>query len=216
MKIMGYKIVDLTNHFYDVPEVAPRKMMLRYVNGDWDFNVVRYLNETIRVMETSDYDAWENAKHKLDYWKYLFLLAKGEKDDAFYHLKKSYEEQGPDATAQYAYFCYTGQGVTNIVNRNKAKKLFDYALSRDSMFAEYLYAEALMYKNENDLEQIKAAIPYYEVALKKGVLFARYKLANCYLKAGVKLDKAIKLFEKCEEPDAKRKIEQAKKLKNTR
>ena len=207
---MAKKINNLTKKYADYPALVGRKMMLRYANQDWDYDVVHYIDETIRCMGRDSKMTREEGAHVLNYWKYIFQLAKGDKEDAMYHLKKSYKEGGPDATAQYAYFYYTGQEITKSENRKKAQKLFSEALSQKSMFAEYLFAEAIMSNDENDLDIMREAIPYYEAALKKGVIFARYKLANCYLKTGTKLEVAEKLFKKCDEPDAKAKIEEVR------
>ena len=73
----------------------------------------------------------------------------------------------------------------------------EYALSKENMFAEYLLAEAYTYGKENDEDACEAAIPYYEIAMKKGVVLARYQLANCYLATNQNLEKARDLFEKC-------------------
>lgn len=205
---MAKKIKGITDNFGDWPSIVGRKMMVRYANEDWDYDVVRHVDRMIWFMGDKANKQWAYAKHILNYWTYKFLLAQGNEDEAMFHLKKSFKENGPDAMAQYAYFYYTGQEITNTVDIKKANKLFDKAFEQKSMFVEYLYAEAITYKNENNKEVLKKAIPYYEEALKKGVLFARYKLANCYLKTGQKLDEAEKLFAKCDEPEAKDRIKE--------
>jgi TPR repeat protein len=207
--LMGRKITGMTEMYGDRAETVNKKMMVRYANEDWNDDIVGYLDETIKQLRLGGLEKNRYAIHTLDYWKYLFMMARNEKEAAMHYLMESYEKNGPDAIAQYAYFYYTGQGVTNIVNRSKAKRLFASALSEPSMFAEYLYAEAIMYKSWDNIEVVEMAMPYYSKALKKGVLFARYKLANCYLKTGRNLDEAVKLFEKCEERDAPFKAKEA-------
>ena len=59
---------------------------------------------------------------------------------------------------------------------------------------------------------MKEAIPYYNEALKKGITFARYKLANCYLKTGTNLKEAERLLEKCSEPLAAKKLVEVRSL----
>ena len=205
---MAKKITGITDNFGNWPTTVGRKMMVRYLNEDWDYDVVRQVDKMIWFMGDKANNQWAYAKHILNYWKYKFLLAQGHRDEAMFHLKKSFKENGPDAMAQFAYFYYTGQVITNSIDVRKAEKLFAKALRQESMFAEYLYAEAITYKKDYNKEILREAIPYYEEALKKGVLFARYKLADCYLKTGQKLDEAEKLFAKCDEPQAKEKIKE--------
>ena len=88
---MAKKINNLTNKYADYPGLVGRKMMLRYANQDWDYDVVHYIDETIRCMGRDSKMTKAEATHVLNYWKYLFQLAKGEKEDAMFHLKKSFK-----------------------------------------------------------------------------------------------------------------------------
>lgn len=213
---MAKKIKNMTEKYPDFPEIVWRKMMVRYENQDWDYDVVFYLDESYKCVLYGNYaeKTRVNTKNILDYWKYVFLMAKEEKEEAMYYLRESYIQKGPDAMAQYAYFYYTGQEVTNVVNRKKAKRLFEMALTSKSMFAEYLFAEALTYKKQNNEEALLEAIPYYETALKKGVVWARPKLAECYIKTNQKIAEAIKLLEKCDDKQSKEILQELRFEKN--
>lgn len=196
------KIKNLTKNFPNYPSYVGRKMMLRYINNDYhDYDIIDYIERTqLRIGSDINMD-YEEAKDILDYWKYVFMMAKKKKSEAMKYLKESYQNHGPDAMAQYAYFYYIGKEITKTRNFTKAQTLFEQAMEKKSMFVEYLYAEALTYSNETE-EAASSAIPYYEIALKKGVLFARYKLALCYIKTNQKLDKAVELLEKCNTKEA--------------
>ena len=208
---MAQKLKQMTKIYGAGPYIAGRKMMVRYMNQDWDYDVVSYIDKKIIGLGTCHTGITrDDAIKMLKYWKYLFLVAKGEEKEGFSYLKKAYADKSPDAIAQYAYFFYTGQKITRRPNTKKALKLFERALEEQSMFAEYLYAEALIHNNEDDLEIIKEVIPYYETAIKKGVVFARYNLARCYYLTKQNLDKAKTLLEKSDDPRAKQLLETVK------
>lgn len=210
---MAKKIKDMTKRYGDNSSSVIRKMMVRYVNEDWDYDVLEYINEAEAYVKDDGKISSEDAIDILDYWKYMFLAAKGQRQEAMRYLKKSYWNKGADALAQYGYFYFTGQEITELMNREKARLLFDRALSKQSMFAEYLYAEAMTYRSDSEAVY-KEAIPYYEAALKKGVILARLKLAECYIKAGVKLNEVDKLLKKCEQYESEEKINEVRALRS--
>ncbi len=195
------KIEGLSAHVGNDATLAGRKMMVKYANEDWDFDIDEYVDNYMKEFKQEPKIVQENTRNILNYWKYKFYLAKGEEDKAKRRLKTAYDQGSPDAVAQFAYFFYTGTSFAFAKNRKKAERLFDYALSKESMFAEYLLAEAYTYGKEDDVKACQKAIPYYEAAMKKGVVLARYQLANCYLVTNQNLEKAKDLFEKCPPKD---------------
>lgn len=213
---MAKEIIEMSKKFGGYIGSIGKKMMVRYANEDWNFDIEEYVDNILYKARLEPEKDLIRAKHILNYWKYKFLLAQGNKESAMRCLLESYKEMGPDAIAQVAYFYYTGQEVTKLVNRQKAKRLFKDALEQDSMFAEYLIAEAIVYKNENNVNELKKAIPYYEKALAKGVIFARYNLANCYIKTNQNLDVAEELLKKCDDKLAISCLEKLKQNKKKR
>lgn len=191
------KIEGLSAYVGNDVTLVGRKMMVKYANEDWNFDIDEYVDNYMKELKKEPKEVREDARNVLNYWKYKFLLAKGEEDTAKRRLKTAYDQGSPDAIAQFAYFFYTGTGCAYAKNRKKAERLFEYALSRENMFAEYLLAEAYTYDKENNEKACLKAIPYYEIAMKKGVALARYQLANCYLVTNQNLEKAKELFEKC-------------------
>lgn len=209
---MAKKIKGMTARYGDQSSSVIRKMMVRYINEDWDYDVIEYLDKAEQDICDDGKISRKDAIDILDYWKYMFLNAKGQKQEAMRYLKKAYWNGGADALAQYGYFYFTGQEIAKLTNREKAKLLFENALSQKSMFVEYLYAEAITYKNDS-IEAYKEAIPYYQTALEKGVILARLKLAKCYIKTGIKLNEVDKLLEKCEFYEDEEKIKEVRNLK---
>lgn len=191
------KIEGLTAYVGDDITLVGRKMMVKYANEDWDFDVDEYVDNYMKMFKGETKADRETARHILTYWKYKFFLAQGEEKKAKRCLKAAYDEGNPDAVAQFAYFFYTATNFAFAKNKKKAIRLFEYALSQENMFAEYLLAEAYIYGKENNEKACLKAIPYYEEAMKKGVVLARYHLANCYLVTNQNLEKAKELFEKC-------------------
>ena len=201
---MGEQIKGLSRAGFRLPDRAERELMLRYANGDWD----RDIEECVELAVRNEGSSLENdRKLTLYYFNYLLFSGRGDKKKAQYWLRKLYNRGCADAQAQYAYYYYTGQFGDHKNNKNKAIKLFNKALNKYSVFAEYWVGEAFTYEtSEHNIEAYKLALPYYEEAYKKGVYFARYKLACCYIATDTKLDVAEKLLEKCENPEAEKKL----------
>ncbi len=210
---MAKKIKGISNLFGDPDGNVERRMILRYINGDWNFDVIEYIESTQNKLRYKAGGGYESTIKTLNYFKYLFLSGKGENGRAMAELKTSFKRRDPDAVAQYAYYFYTGQTIVNKPDYRKATKLFEYALKEGGLFVEMLYADALMYNNENNIGINEQVIPYYEKAMKKGLVMNRYKLANCYLRTKTNLAKAEELFSKCDEPDAKAKLEEVRALR---
>lgn len=167
-----------------------RGLMLRYINNAFDFNSIKKIDSEMRFLQNNEqYRNGVDIYPILTYWKF-FILSKKEfygcdEEKAFEYLEEAYKAKSADAKAQYAYYYYTGQKITNKVDKKKANKLFEEALKGQNMFAEYLIAESIMYNNEKNIDAIKQAIPYYEKALAKHVIMCKYKLIPLYRKVGM-------------------------------
>jgi len=213
---MAKQIKDLSGQFHPWVDNVERGLMLRYINEDWNYDVNYEIDQMLEDIKdarnSKDYEYTINA---LKYFKYLYAEAKGDKQEAYAHLKRAFKEGSLDAIAQYAYFYYKGEGLSSSAKIKKANKLFEVALSRKSMFASYLYAEALFEGDETDIETARKIVPYYEEALNNGVVLARYNLACCYILTRQKLGEAQKLLEKCDEPEAKYKLAQVRTIRTT-
>lgn len=194
------KIKGLTMYYESDAGLLQMGLMLRFVNGDVSFDIEDKIDYELNVLRenpdrTPDY---KRSFADLTYWKYKFLASPENKyrdlDKAYSYLKKAYKAGSPDAMAQYAYYYYTGSGITNTVDKQKAKKLFDKAMKEDNLFVEFLIAEALLSEEDDDPKILRAAAAYYEKAIEKKVLECRPKLAGIYLQLKENLDRAIELF----------------------
>ena len=206
------RIERLSSYMEEDAYLVGRKMMVKYVNGDINLDMDKHIKKTLSALSDKTLIEKVYAKNVLEYWKYLLLLEQGETEKAKRCLKEEYDKLNPEAVAHFAYYFYTASGCCYARNTKKAIRLFNEAINYPNMFVEYLVAEAFIFGKENDKEACKSAIPYYEKALKKGVIFARYNLANCYLVTKTNLEQAKELFEKSYAENADEKIKEVNKL----
>ena len=75
---MAKKILKMTKIYGNFPDKIGRQLMLRYVNKDWNYDVEKYIDDLIYNTGYSPKGIREPAIHILNYWKYAFLVAKGE------------------------------------------------------------------------------------------------------------------------------------------
>lgn len=197
MDVFNKKIKGLTiNYEYDL-EALENGLLLRYLNQDFYIDIETKIKHELNYFKKYKSNIYKNACVSLSYWKYKFLIAiasnEQEEKNAYKMLKESYKMGNGDAMAEYGYYYYTGTGPVK-EDKSKATKLFEKSKNQDSLWLEYLMAEAIVY-NQTDKDALKKAIPYYEKALEKKIMLARVKLADLYVKFNVNLDKAVKLYE---------------------
>lgn len=211
------EIRGLTSNYVRDVETRIRAYELVLINESYDFDVETKISNDIRALETHVGKLSREQLACFDYWKYKFYMAQGKEREAFSALKRSKESGNADALAQCAYYYSTGTGIALLKNKFKAKKYFEQAFAScdNSMFVEYLYAEAMLCNKSDDTTK-KNAIEYYKQSIKKGVLEARYKLACIYIDMKQNLIEAEKLLRECNDPNKEEKINEIKRIQYSR
>lgn len=213
------KIKGLTSIYVRDIETRIRAYELILINKSCDFDVETKISKDIKSLE--EYVGKLSAEQLayFEYWKYRFYMFQGKEKEAFSSLKKAVDSGNVDAIAQYAYYYSTGTGIVSFKRWMKAKQYFERAFERcdNSMFVEYLYAEAMLSNKDSENEKRKA-VEYYKKALAKGVLEARYKLACLYIDLRENLIEAERLLRECNEPktDIDKKISEIRKIQWSR
>lgn len=224
---MKRKIISLTKNYEKDEPTIYNSLLLRMANDDVSFDIESKIDAILKALEKKPKTVKDpHGLHaNLIFFKYKFLASNKNRyknlDQAHIYLKEAYKLGSPDAAAQYGYDYYTGTGITSSVDKEKANKYFNEAKksSTYSCYLEFLIGEALHneYKNKDtiDLDLLKKATSYYELALQKNVFEAKEKLISCYLDLEQNLDLAEKYLKDLDKYDSimKNAIDQIRKKK---
>ena len=206
MRIKGLTV----NYEYTVDELS-KALMLRIANHEDPERMLRLIDEKMdhakeRLEENFiDKETYDDFYATLLYWKAKIYIE--EMDEPYRniwkiknYLKKAFKAGSSDAAAYIGYCHYTGQYVTNNVDRKKAIFYFGKAKENYGLFVEYLIAQAIA-QADNDVKSLRQAEEYYKIAIEKKVYGAKLGLVYLYLKLEENMDEAKRLLKEVSEAD---------------